>query len=576
MRTYITFAMRSWRFLTPGTRRKFISLSPLLLLGAIGELVAVLALGALTAVAFRVSTNDSRPTRIEILVDRYFPLELSSQQLILLLVSSSIFLLASKTSFMMFVNFKVANFLAEEEALISSRIFKKLLTSSIDDGFEKSSGEYQYLILNATSRLMNSVMLPLLNLSSDIFTVFFLVLTAILVSPITGLGLLFLILLIYVSLNKILGRKSHAYGELIAGDSIRITDLISASIRGRKELRVYQVSDYLINSFTKSRSRLARVVQRSNLINGIFRFVADLVILLLGVFILAVQLLIEVDLRRIVSILILYLAIGYRLLPAIQRVQGTLTSLRLSRPALEPLLDSTSFNFSQPSDETLKVKRSSVVEPASVVMRDLSFEYISENVKSKKLINNLNLQLAPGKLLVLWGRSGTGKTTLLDILAGLREPTCGIIRYENSRGEAVDNIAKSYVGQEPFLSKGKLTESLLLGLEIEDDSISELKRIFGALNLEGAINDLDSFELLENSTNVSGGEKQRLSIARALAIPSSIVFMDEPTSALDQKNHDSVIKLIKSQIGNKTMIIATHDQQIKFLADEVISLGDAK
>jgi ABC-type lipoprotein export system ATPase subunit len=52
--------------------------------------------------------------------------------------------------------------------------------------------------------------------------------------------------------------------------------------------------------------------------------------------------------------------------------------------------------------------------------------------------------------------------------------------------------------------------------------------------------------------------------------------MDEPTSALDQKNHDSVIKLIESQIGNKTMIIATHDQQIKFLADEVISLGDAK
>jgi ABC-type transport system involved in cytochrome bd biosynthesis fused ATPase/permease subunit len=248
----------------------------------------------------------------------------------------------------------------------------------------------------------------------------------------------------------------------------------------------------------------------------------------------------------------------------------------LSRPALEPLLDGTSFNFSQQSELAIKVKRPSVVEPVSVVTQDLSFEYTSENVKSKKLIHNLNLQLAPGKLLVLWGRSGSGKTTLLDILAGLRKPTCGIIRFENIRGESVDNIAKSYVGQEPFLSKGKLTESLLLGLEVEDDSLSELKRILSALNLEGAIDNLDSFELLENSTNISGGEKQRLSIARALTIPSSIVFMDEPTSALDQKNHDSVIKLIKSQIGIKTMIIATHDQQIKFLADEVISLGDRK
>lgn len=572
MKTYFHFALKSWRFLSPITRRKFIYLSPLLVIGAIGELIAVLSLGALTAVAFRITTNESRPTRIEILFDQYFPLQLNSQQIMLLLTLGAISLLAAKTSFMMFINFKVANFLAEEESTISSRIFSNLLNSSIDDDAGKSIGEYQYLILNATSRLMNSVILPLLNLMSDIFTTFFLVTTAILVSPSTGIGILLLLLIIYFTLNKVLGRKTHAYGELIGIENIKLTDLIAATIRGKKEIKVYQVSKFLNSSFSESRFLLARVVQRSNLLNGIFRFVADLVILFLGVFILSIQILTESDLRRNVSILVLYLAIGYRLLPAIQRLQGTLTSLRLSRPALEPLLEIGHFDETTINECFLMEDREKTSEPVAIKARNISFEYKATDTESR-LISDLNFYLKPGKLLVLWGSSGSGKTTLLDLLAGLRPPSSGTIDFENAHGQIVSNVSKSYVGQEPFLKKGKLFESLNLGLEFDDEYIVRINDLMDLLNLSGDLRKFEDFELSENSKNVSGGEKQRISIARAFAIPSSIVFMDEPTSALDSNNHDSVLRMIKSQLGSRTMIIASHDLQIREIADEVIFLG---
>jgi ABC-type lipoprotein export system ATPase subunit len=186
----------------------------------------------------------------------------------------------------------------------------------------------------------------------------------------------------------------------------------------------------------------------------------------------------------------------------------------------------------------------------------------------EKILHGIDLQIEPSKITAIIGESGSGKTTLLAILSSLLQPTSGEVSYDNILQSSIQDINAfrkkniGFVFQFHYLIEYlTLRENIALGAFDEQD-ITALMENLGIGHLENRY-----------SNEVSGGERQRAAIARALVNTPSFVFADEPTGNLDTKNAIGVFELFKS-FSDTTFIIATHDKKIIDYADVIIEMED--
>lgn len=195
-----------------------------------------------------------------------------------------------------------------------------------------------------------------------------------------------------------------------------------------------------------------------------------------------------------------------------------------------------------------------------------------------KALDNVNFSLDEGKFVVILGPSGAGKSTLLNMLGGLDSPTSGTIRVNGkdisqlSDDELADYRASTvgfvfqFYNLIPTLT---VYENIALVKEISDEALDPVKMLM-EVGLEDHINNFPS--------ELSGGEQQRVSIARALAKNPQILLCDEPTGALDSETGVMVLKLLLSMARNhnKTIVIVTHNQNIAQMADVVVRVKNGK
>ncbi len=207
------------------------------------------------------------------------------------------------------------------------------------------------------------------------------------------------------------------------------------------------------------------------------------------------------------------------------------------------------------------------------MMSSISVENLSKKFKNQNILENLTLYIPKGKILVILGSSGSGKTTLLNLLAGFYKPENGLIKFN---GKCVSNSnfllppeARSigYVFQDFALwSNMTVKEHILFVMSKESKKNSEVKlyNILEVVNLNHKINNYPR--------ELSGGESQRLSIARCLASESTILLMDEVLSNIDYPMRQSLLYLIKT-LG-KTTVYVTHNQEESFFLADILAILD--
>ena len=209
-----------------------------------------------------------------------------------------------------------------------------------------------------------------------------------------------------------------------------------------------------------------------------------------------------------------------------------------------------------------------------IQINELSFK-----IDDNKILDDLNFQINKGEKICIIGESGSGKTTLINILCGLlRAP---VNKYLIDDATIIhDNIYKlrkivSIMPQESFLINDSIRNNICFG---ENNNIKDLENIYEITNLKNLIKnfpDGDNQIISENGSNISGGEKQRILIARSLYKNFDILILDEPISSLDSNNSYEIISNILKKYKEKTIIIITHkiDKTIKFDKTFVIKNG---
>jgi ABC-type lipoprotein export system ATPase subunit len=202
---------------------------------------------------------------------------------------------------------------------------------------------------------------------------------------------------------------------------------------------------------------------------------------------------------------------------------------------------------------------------------------LTYNYSSEVQLKFPNFSLSKGEQALILGQSGCGKTTLLHLLSGLLKPNSGDVDVENENiskmsGATLDNFRGANIGivfQTPhFIEALTVKENLTLTQTLAGMSknVPKIKSLLTDLGVEGKLN--------SKLNALSVGEKQRVSIARALVNSPALILADEPTSALDDKNCDAVLKLVREQAKkhNSTLLIVTHVNRLKDQFDKRIEL----
>lgn len=210
-------------------------------------------------------------------------------------------------------------------------------------------------------------------------------------------------------------------------------------------------------------------------------------------------------------------------------------------------------------------------------LEDVCFSYDNE----KFVLKNLNMEFENGKVYGIFGKSGAGKTTLLSLIAGLEVTTSGTISYKDNdlsrinrdeyRCNEIGVIFQSY----NLLPHLTAVENVILSMDISNLKVKDRKKKAYQLLKKVGLNEAKANRKI---LQLSGGEQQRVSIARALSYDSDLILADEPTGNLDKETEEDIIDLLinLAHKDNKCIIIITHSHNIKQQVDEIYNLINGK
>jgi len=213
-----------------------------------------------------------------------------------------------------------------------------------------------------------------------------------------------------------------------------------------------------------------------------------------------------------------------------------------------------------------------------IEFKDVTFSYKDQNFETLK---NINLTIKQGEKVAILGRIGSGKSTLAKLIMNLYEPTSGSVLIEQTDIRQIDpvDLRKSIgcVPQEPFLFMGTIKDNITIGEQyVTDEEILEASKAAGVHEFLGKHE--SGYDLLvgERGEGLSGGERQAVTLARALITQPNIMILDEPTNSMDKQTENAFIKKMKNLIVDQTVIMITHKMSILPLVDRVIVIDNGK
>jgi ABC-type multidrug transport system fused ATPase/permease subunit len=377
-------------------------------------------------------------------------------------------------------------------------------------------------------------------------------------------------------LQKKMSGRSRYLGKVNSDLSIKSNRNVIEALNSYRETIVRNRRDYYAKRIQAQRLELSLKDAEIAFLPMISKYVLESAVVLGAFLVAALQFALN-DSRQAIATLIIFLAAGSRIGPAIMRIQQGLIQISISIGTARPTLDLISeLNEVERIPETDNVLETSHEGfSSSIKVSDLTFSY---DPRGKETISNVSFEIKPGQTLAIVGTSGSGKTTLVDLLLGILEPSGGEILISSHK--PVDTIARwpgaiSYVPQNVSLTEGTLRENICMGFppeEVSDELVyqaiqgASLSRFVGESQLG-----LDT-QVGEVGSKISGGERQRIGIARALLTNPKLLILDEATSSLDGATEAEITESIQLIRGKVTIVIIAHRLSTVRNADTVLYL----
>ena len=451
--------------------------------------------------------------------------------------------------------------------------YRRTLHQPYSVHLERNSSEIINGISFKTSEVIFYVILPVMMLINASLMSVAIVLVLAKIVPFSVLATLALFGFFYLAMVKFLRRRLRKNSEIISTASTKGLRQLQEGLGGIRDIILDGTQDFFVASYNHSVLAHSTAQRDNNFLGQSPRFImesAGMVLIALIAFYLTQ---VGVKIEEVIPIMAA-LAIGLqRLLPLLQQVFNSVSTIHGSEESLKEVLKL----LEQPiTDKTGDNIRKPLVFEREIRTRDLGFRY-GEN--SQWVFQNLNLVIPKGACIGFVGKSGSGKSTLIDIIMGLLLPSRGELLVD---GRAVNELNLdawrsriAHVPQDIFLTDGTLWENIAFGIPWDQIDRSMVMKAAERAQIGKTIMSwslgYDTF-VGERGVQISGGERQRIGIARALYKNADIFIFDEATSALDSATEDSVMQVIEQFDETITVLIIAHRHATLKNCDQIVEI----
>jgi len=395
------------------------------------------------------------------------------------------------------------------------------------------------------------------------------------VTSLSFLSLFVIFLVFYIGTNKFL-RKSAANRMKSLTDLFKILNLSFGSI---KDIKIYKKENFFVNQFNKSQYTHEKNLMNKFLVSRLPKVIFELSGVVLFMSIILFYVLSGKDLIDLIPTLSLLAISVIRLMPAFSSISSATAFLRSWKNSFNLVYEEISQKVydKQNSIQIFETDEDSL-DKKILKIDNVNFSYLKK--KNKSIIQDLNLEIAKNEMVGIIGKSGSGKSTIVNIILNLLSPEKGNVKLfkDTNKKNSVKNYF-GYVPQDIFLIDDTIRQNIAFG-ELEKDIDDVL--VLDCLLKSGLKEFVDSSPnklntmVGEKGIKISGGERQRLGIARALYKQPKILIMDEATSSLDQNTEKKVINSIKKIKENHTIVMIAHRLSTLENCDKVYLIENGK
>ena len=554
------------------TKSKLYIFIILLLISSFFELISISALIPIAEII--ITGNTSFEFANDLLVN--YENKYTKNQIIITILIFVIILFFLKTLYLILFSYWTNKF--------SQNIYKTFSEKTLEKYFSEN---YLFFINNKSSDLIRNIILETKNVSAltfcylkivvELFIFFSIGVFILIIDFKTSISLIFFFLFFTIFYYTFTKKLIFNYGLIRQGSTAKLLKNLQEIFGSIKDIKLKRSENFFKNFFSEYLKMFVKAAYKSNTFNEAPRFLIELCFLIILTIIITLNIFDTDGINSILPLLVVYSAAGLRLLPGFVKLNSYLQSIESYKPSLNLIYKELK---SQNVELNIKHKKYDLNDDFN--LGDITFQNINFSFGKKKIFEDLNLIIKKNSILGISGDSGSGKSTLINILLGLLKLDKGKLLIDNLDIEdSLDQWQKSigYVSQNIFLLDTTLKENIAFGIPLEKINYDELNRVIEYANLTDFVQNLSNgldTNIGEKGSKISGGQIQRIAIARELYQKPSVLILDEATTGLDKKTEIQIFKSIEKLKSKITIIIVSHNQDTLKVCDEIFDLNELK
>ena len=533
-------------------KKKLILVTILIIVGAIFEVISIGLLALFIGVAiegdFTAITNISENIGLGAVQE-----DIVYQ---IAMVTALFFLL--KNVYQAIANYVFHKFIYGKYTEISLRLLGGYLTMPYTEHIGRSSAELQRNVNTEVFWLFANVMIPMITISTEVVVVAVIMISLLILDPtgtiylMLGFGVvIYFVMRVIKSKMTALGAKSqHHFGGMI--------NVVNHSLGDLKLTKVSDLAGYILNKYRENIIIYSSNAAKLKNISQWPRYVAEVIVVIAAT--VAITVFQGEGQQGDLSKIGFFAVAAIRLMPSFNRITSAYTSIKYYSASLNVVYNEISC---ESWSDQQKTEFSSNVEldyNKTIFLDNVSFKYPGENVA---VIDGLTIEISKGQSLAFIGASGAGKTTIVDLICGLLSPSEGRILVDGidiSQNMPGWRKRIAYVPQSIYIYDDTIINNIAYGVSDSDIDVQKVMMAAKMAMLDEYIADLENgYESYvgENGMKMSGGQRQRLGIARALYSDPDVLILDEGTSALDNESQDYIVDSI-GKLSGATVITIAH------------------
>lgn len=474
-----------------------------------------------------------------------------------------------KALYLIFENNLQAKFVSECKFQMQNRLVKAFLKKPYVYYLDKNSAEMNRLLVSDLNKSFQ-ILQQILGMMTELVVSAMLLITLFVIDPLMSACVLFIIVITVFVTGCLIRPKLDGAGKVvIANERIR-NRWISQGFAGIKEIKHMHAENFVADKIQRAGKQIETGERIRQVLGGFPRIVMETVCVCGMLSVLVLMMSMGKTLESLLPAVSAFAMVAIKLMPAANRLTSTAATVVYNMPALNNVIAP----LTETVHDTDRVNNRYTVMPRTEsVVYDIIFNHVSFSYPGtdKMILDDVSFKAEHGKMIGISGVSGAGKTTFADIMLGLLEPDSGeVVIYTNGIG---------YIPQFTFMLDDTVRANVAFGIEpdnISDELVWECLAEAQLADYIKTIPDGLDTRVGERGIRLSGGQIQRIGIARALYRKSDILVFDEATSALDLETEAAIIDSVNQLHGKKTMVIIAHKSGVLADCDIIYKVVEGK